>query len=137
MKKEVRQKVYEKYGHCCAYCGCYITYKEMQVDHIKPKGRGQPESLIKLMGIETGNDSIENYNPSCRPCNFRKGMLTIEQFRDVIKKSTKILDNNFTYRFAKRHNRIAEIIAPVEFHFEIEPEKRMLLEKLVRERHEV
>ena len=29
-----RQEVYDKcYGHC-GYCGCEITFKEMQVDHI-------------------------------------------------------------------------------------------------------
>lgn len=40
ISKKKRLEVYEKYGHCCAYCGCYLKYSEMQVDHIKPLCRG-------------------------------------------------------------------------------------------------
>lgn len=39
MNKNVRQAVYAKYNGHCAYCGCEIDYKDMQVDHIKPKCR--------------------------------------------------------------------------------------------------
>lgn len=31
--KDVRQKVYDKFKGHCAYCGCKLKYKEMQVDH--------------------------------------------------------------------------------------------------------
>lgn len=34
--KHIRQKVYEKYDGHCAYCGCKLEYKDMQVDHINP-----------------------------------------------------------------------------------------------------
>ena len=37
MKKETRQLVYEKYNGHCAYCGCSIDIKEMQVDHFISK----------------------------------------------------------------------------------------------------
>lgn len=75
MNKEQRLQVYNKYNGHCAYCGKEIEYSEMQVDHILPmyiyKGKLSKEEL----------NSIENFNPSCRMCNFRKGTLSIEEFR--------------------------------------------------------
>lgn len=56
MTKLSRQKVYEKYGGRCAYCGKAIQYKDMQVDHVIPLRR-------------YGDDSLLNLNPSCRSCN--------------------------------------------------------------------
>ena len=32
--KRVRLEVYEKCNHRCAYCGCELEYKDMQVDHV-------------------------------------------------------------------------------------------------------
>ena len=37
MKPELRKLVYDKYNGCCAYCGCEMTFKEMQVDHLVSK----------------------------------------------------------------------------------------------------
>jgi len=36
VSKAMRQNVYNKYNGHCAYCGCHINYKDMQVDHIVP-----------------------------------------------------------------------------------------------------
>ena len=33
--KKTRIELYEKYNHKCAYCGCDLDYKDMQVDHVK------------------------------------------------------------------------------------------------------
>ena len=33
--KKIRQQVYDKYNGRCAYCGCKLEYKDMQVDHIE------------------------------------------------------------------------------------------------------
>ena len=60
--KAVRQKVYQKYDGHCAYCGRPIDYKDMQVDHIQAHILGGP-------------DNLENYNPTCRQCNFYKGVM--------------------------------------------------------------
>lgn len=30
--KNIRKQVYEKYNGHCAYCGCKLDYKDMQVD---------------------------------------------------------------------------------------------------------
>lgn len=73
--------MYQKYGGHCAYCGKAIEYKDMQVDHISSRYRHR----MKLDGkSEDELDALENFNPSCRMCNFRKGVLTIEQFRAEI-----------------------------------------------------
>ena len=68
MKKEIRLQVYKKYDGHCAYCGCEIQYKDMQVDHIQPK---------RTMG----NDDISNLLPTCRLCNHYKRGYVLEQFR--------------------------------------------------------
>lgn len=72
MKQEIRELILSKYNNHCAYCGCNLKLKEMQVDHIEPKSRG-------------GEDKIKNYNPSCRQCNFYKSDFNIEQFRFNLK----------------------------------------------------
>lgn len=86
MNKNIRYAVYAKYNGHCAYCGCEIDYKDMQVDHIKPKCRNNETTAERHLG-GVGEDSIENFNPSCRMCNFYKGMYTIEQFRRRLRKN--------------------------------------------------
>ena len=48
-----RQQIYEKFGGRCAYCGCEITIKDMQADHVVPLHLG-------------GEDDISNLYPACR-----------------------------------------------------------------------
>jgi len=72
MKKELRQIVYQKYRGHCAYCGKKLKYSEMQVDHIVSKHFG-------------GENDISNYNPSCRSCNFYKGVNSVEAFRNILR----------------------------------------------------
>lgn len=36
MKKDIRKQIYDKYQGHCAYCGCELEYKDMQIDHITP-----------------------------------------------------------------------------------------------------
>ena len=79
--KKTRELVLNKYGGKCAYCGCDLTLRTMQVDHIKAVYTSSLENDM----VETQDDSLENLNPSCRQCNFYKGTLNIEQFRNKIK----------------------------------------------------
>ena len=67
-RNDIREKVYEKYGGRCAYCGTPIDIKDMQIDHREPKACG-------------GKDAIENYEPSCRLCNHYKRANSVETFR--------------------------------------------------------
>ena len=92
MKKEDRIKVWEKYDHHCAYCGREIKLKDMQIDHFIPKNRGNYSRWSDKKGkyiVSHGEDSMENYMPSCRACNFRKRDMSIGQFREAIKEHAK------------------------------------------------
>ena len=88
--KATRQLVYDKYNGHCAYCGKEITLKDMQVDHAIPimwyvYGTKEQRKSIGQMMSDGAMDSLENYMPSCRSCNYYKGMNDIEGFRTKIK----------------------------------------------------
>ena len=58
-------------------------------DHIVPKNRGMYSRWDEKQGkfaVTQGEDSLENYMPACRACNFRKRDMTLEQFRAEIKR---------------------------------------------------
>lgn len=110
--KRIRQQVYHKYNGHCAYCGCSLEYGDMQVDHIDSVYRAEYE------GRET-NDSIGNYMPSCRACNFYKGVYSIEQFRSNIENILiRKLHKDFNYKMLVKYGMIHEDLKPVLFYFE-------------------
>ena len=93
------------YGLCnghCAYCGKAITLREMQVDH--------------FLSMETGPaiaygrgeiDSLDNYLPACRSCNYRKSTMTVEQFRmNVSRLHDVLMRDSVTYRDAVRFGQV-------------------------------
>lgn len=103
--KEMRMKVYNKYNHHCAYCGCELDLKEMQIDHLYPIYKG-------------GVDTIENYMPACRMCNFYKSTFGLEDFRKRIFTLNDRLEKIFIYRLAKKYGLIKEENKQIEFYFE-------------------
>lgn len=106
ISKEIRQKVYDMYNGHCAYCGCELELKDMQIDHIIPKYSG-------------GVDGIVNYRPSCRMCNFYKGTNSVESFRRNL---TDMLMRNvrrpFQYRMALKYGLVKEDVKPIIFYYE-------------------
>ena len=44
-----RIALYNRYNQRCAYCGCNLEYKDMQVDHIKSV-YSNPEEYTALIG---------------------------------------------------------------------------------------
>ena len=72
MKKILREEVWKKYNKRCAYCGKILKYKELQVDHKRPKKYG-------------GAGSKRNLMPSCRRCNHYKRAHSLERFRTLMK----------------------------------------------------
>lgn len=101
-----RQKVYEKYGGRCAYCGKEITIKEMEVDHLHPRRIG-------------GTNDKDNLMPSCHTCNHYKRANTLEHFRDwllggLIDRLMKV----YIFRVALRYNMIAINGWDKKFYFE-------------------
>lgn len=97
--KRQREEVFNKYGGRCAYCGCELTLRTMQVDHIK----AVYTSSLENDNVETQDDSFDNLNPSCRQCNFYKGTLDIEQFRKKIMTTLyETCQNTFQAKLAKK-----------------------------------
>lgn len=119
--KSVRLLVYEKCNCRCAYCGCKLEYKDMQVDHVESVYKHDYEkhhSYSKTLTDEEFN-SIDNYMPACRACNFYKGTYSLETFRRNL--STMLYENlrkNFNYKLLCKYGLIKEEIKPVEFYFE-------------------
>ncbi|MGN1210360.1 MAG: HNH endonuclease, partial [Candidatus Cryptobacteroides sp.] len=114
MDKRTRTLVYYKFDGHCAYCGCELEMKDMQIDHIVPKCRGE-ERWVETIGT----DDIENLNPSCRMCNYYKRMNDLETFRDNL--SDMLMRNvrrPFDYRLALKYGLIKEDVQRVKFYFE-------------------
>lgn len=105
--KKIRQIVYDKHRGHCAYCGREIAYKDMQVDHIYPQYRG-------------GKDDLDNLNPACRMCNFRKGTYTLESFCREIKNQCDGVCKTFQGRMSLAYGLIERVDKPIVFYFEKE-----------------
>jgi 5-methylcytosine-specific restriction endonuclease McrA len=120
MNKKIRQQVYTKYNGHCAYCGCEITMKQLQVDHIQAHWHTVPDIKANQYGITKGTHDIENLNPSCARCNRWKGTFSIEQFRTEITLQIERLNKwNANYRLAKDYGMILETTPiKVTFYFE-------------------
>lgn len=114
--KRVRLEVYEKCNHRCAYCGCELEYKDMQVDHIKSIYSNMD---YKQTMTEQEMYSIENLLPACRQCNFYKSVFTLEVFRERLQTTMiKNLRKNFGYRLAVKYGLVEEKMKPITFYFE-------------------
>lgn len=118
MKKSDRQKVFDKFGGKCAYCGCELS-KGWNADHIEPHWHTVPEHKAEKYGIKKGSNDIENFNPSCPRCNKWKSTFSIEQFRNEIQLQISRLNAyNSNYRLAKDYGLISETDKKVLFYFE-------------------
>jgi 5-methylcytosine-specific restriction endonuclease McrA len=118
-KKINRQEVYDKCDGHCAYCGKEITFKQMQVDHIKPLYRNDNVVTLESWGVERGTDDIDNLLPSCARCNRWKSTFSLEMFRKEIELQIERLNNyNNNYRMAKDYGLISENNNKVIFYFE-------------------
>lgn len=109
LTKAERKLIYEKCKGHCAYCGCELKYKDMQVDHVIP-----------LNGCkEQGEDAIENMLPSCRSCNHYKSAAPLEYFRKAVERFPSVLmRDSVTYKNAVRFGLVHPDPHPVKFYFE-------------------
>jgi len=88
-----RQLIIEKYDYHCAYCGCEITLKTMQVDH---------KTSIHI----GGTNDIENLMPACRLCNHYKRAETLETFRGYIVDMLRKLEKVYIFRVSEKYGMI-------------------------------
>ena len=113
LSPEQRHQIYKKYDGRCAYCGCEIEYKDMQVDHLIP--------LRNWDGSHTEEElwSIENLMPSCRQCNHYKRANTLQDFREAIEQIPfKLNRDSCIYRIGIKYGMIEIKEHPVLFYFE-------------------
>ena len=106
LSQQKRREVYDKLEGHCAYCGCEISIKQMQADHLVPLALG-------------GADEVSNLLPSCRSCNHRKSTERLELFRHSVEHFEGVLArDNVTYRNAVRFGQVTPTPHPVVFYFE-------------------
>ena len=114
--KKIRLRVYEKYNHRCAYCGCALEYKNMQVDHLASV---YTNTDIHHKMTDTEMYDISNLMPACRQCNFYKNTLTLEEYRKRLKDTMwGNLKKEFNYKLAIKYGLIIENDKPIKFYFE-------------------
>ena len=74
MRKRIRlsdgllDRVLEKHGRNCYFCGAEFGLIGMQFDHLQPWSRG-------------GQSSLGNLVPACGTCNKLKGAMTLDEAR--------------------------------------------------------
>ncbi len=95
IKKSVREKVYKKFGGCCAYCGQLMEYKQMQVDHYYPQCKARYYAARKI-----DVHAEENLMPTCRRCNHYKRAATPNQFRKLMKTLHERLEKIYILKVA-------------------------------------
>lgn len=124
MKKSDRQKIYDKFGGRCAYCGCELT-KGWHVDELLPVHRNMKWNKEKTKYVHDGTYinperlTIENQMPSCPSCNINKHSMSLEEFRNMIAGFMKHLNEVSTqYKIAKRYGLVQETGIEVKFYFE-------------------
>jgi 5-methylcytosine-specific restriction endonuclease McrA len=106
LTKAERQQVYEKCKGHCAYCGCELHYKDMQVEHVTP---------LRICGA----DELDNMLPACRSCNHYKSTLDLEGFRNYLSGlHDRMLRDNVNYRTLNRFGLITRNKEPIRFYFE-------------------
>ena len=113
LTKQQRQQVYNKYNGHCAYCGCELEYKDMQVDHLIP--------LNDWNNSHTDEElwSMDNLMPSCRLCNHYKRNYTLEHFREAIEKIPfKLNRDSYIYRVGVKYGMVLANEYNVKFYFE-------------------
>ena len=115
IKKEVRIQVWNKYGRRCAYCGCVLRYKDMQVDHLIPVAREHMRKMTER------REYLDNLMPACRSCNFYKGSWLLEKWRKemmLIPRRLRTGKAGFLVRLAERYGIIELKLFSGEFYFE-------------------
>lgn len=75
-----------------------------------------------VVGVKHGDESMENYMPSCRSCNLRKRDMSLEQFRSEITRQAKGLligKASFQVKMSLAYGLIEEHFdRQIEFYFE-------------------
>ncbi len=108
-----RQKIYDKFGGHCAYCGCELNGK-FQVDHLIPHAGCRPASI--------NIDGFENLMPACAKCNNHKHNMSLEWWRQQVEDQANIaLRSSTAMQRALKWGLIQIIPKKIKFYFETYP----------------
>jgi 5-methylcytosine-specific restriction endonuclease McrA len=125
LTKAEREQVRQMFDGRCAYCGELLSDR-WHADHFAPVRRD-----VKIVETNRGYrwrsgpptrpelDVIDNFMPSCAPCNIDKHAMDLEEWRKKLSRTLDVLNRNYpTYRHARRFGLVAETSAPIVFYFE-------------------
>ena len=114
-----RKEVHDKYNGKCAYCGCDISIKEMQIDHLVPLYRNDSDEQLNKWGKTRGTNDMSNLMPSCRSCNHYKSTFTLDEFREqLITMRERLNKQHKIYALSLRYGLIKENENKIKFYFE-------------------
>lgn len=133
LTKHQRSKVFSMFGGRCAYCGCSLPEKGWHADHVEPclrrmeivpkDERKNPIAFeVRHSGefINEDANNIDNFYPSCAPCNLFKSAFSVELFRsEISKQAERARASSVNFRTAERFGLIKETGVDVVFWFEI------------------
>lgn len=131
-----RQKIWDKSGGKCWYCGCDLPEKGWHADHFEPVYRKTelvPVDQRKNPHVRElrhngeferpERDNKDNLVPSCAPCNLFKSTFSIEQFRAELQEQVnRARRSSVNFRTAERFGLIEITNSPVVFWFEKQSE---------------
>ena len=81
---KLRQRIIERDGLRCVYCGIYLLTKEVNLDHVVPESKG-------------GSTSYENLQVTCGKCNREKGILSESEFENKLRTRALNILNRLGY----------------------------------------
>jgi len=114
MSNKERERVFNKCGGRCAYCGCELQ-KVWHIDHVEPVDR----HLLTGAMNKPERHVFENMLPSCPSCNNYKHSFSLELFRQEVGLLVGRLNSTFNqYKIAKRFGLVEETNKQVIFYFE-------------------
>jgi len=116
LSKKYRFIVWNKSNGYCWYCGCNLPEKGWHADHFKPLLR----NCGKDGDLYPERDTLNNYVPSCAPCNLFKATWSLEQFREQISlQIERARKSSKNFRVAEKFGLIEIVKKPVVFWFEL------------------
>ena len=86
--KSLKEKILEKQGNCCHYCGKKLEADEITIDHLLPRSRG-------------GKTDKSNLAICCGKCNSEKSSMTEQEYWKYLE-IKKLLTNEKEIKALKR-----------------------------------
>lgn len=124
LTKSQRVELKNKFGGHCAYCGDQLGDK-WHADHIEAVkreiehvGGGVLRTTNEMLRPQ--NDTIENLNPACIPCNQNKSSMSLKSWRSLLThyRDVQLLRDSTHARHLHRFGLIEIKADPVVFFFE-------------------